>query len=128
MAVIRCHYCPRFTNVDEAGARFSGWRLFRGLSITGKQLDDAICPSCSGRGPGADIPTWDIRCRHCRWQFTDFWRAEDPPLLTATEALKFSTRHAIDCLSSNFEFMDQDGTWYTRWDEEFRLLLNEPIR
>lgn len=47
---IACHYCPEITFLTEEGARFEGWRIFKGVSLTGKRLDDVICPNCSGRG------------------------------------------------------------------------------
>lgn len=96
-AVIQCKHCPRTTRLTEAGARSIGWRMFTGISITGKQLEDVACPSCSGRGDHESTPpSWDVMCRTCGWQFSDEMYEDDPPLLSAWEAEQVAGDHHCD--------------------------------
>lgn len=48
--MIECNHCFNITFLTEPGARSIGWRFYNGLSLTGKVLNDVICPECSGRG------------------------------------------------------------------------------
>ena len=83
------------TRLTEAGARNMGWRFFRGLSQTGKPLDDVICPVCSDRGPEPDVPSWDIRCRACGWLYLEQYFGEEPdiPVIDVRDALKALAEH-----------------------------------
>lgn len=47
--MLSCVHCNAETIRPEAAARYLGWRVFRGTTLTGKQLVDVLCPSCSGR-------------------------------------------------------------------------------
>lgn len=42
---------PRVVVVDAARAR--GWHIFQGESLTGKDLDSALCPRCVGSNRAA---------------------------------------------------------------------------
>lgn len=42
---------PRVAHIDAARAK--GWHVFRGSSVTGKDLDTALCPNCIGTNRSA---------------------------------------------------------------------------
>ena len=69
---IRCKHCSRSTASSAAIARHLGWRMFSGFSLTGKPLNDVVCPWCAGTVPESDAePTWRVRCRTCDWEYDD---------------------------------------------------------
>lgn len=121
--------------LGEPAARFLGWRMFSGLSITGKELHDSMCPMCSGRGQNLEDHdwenhSWDIRCLTCTWLFSDEWVPGFIPLLTATEAWDYSLVHH-DCdpdengmvPESVFQYMNPLGKWFNQGDKEFTLQI-----
>ena len=55
---IRCKHCPSTTSSSPDAARMLGWRLFKGLSQTGKELDDVVCPGCAGTTTTIASPRW----------------------------------------------------------------------
>jgi hypothetical protein len=90
-AKIRCKHCPRSTYSSLDVARISGWRLFTGVSLTGKQLDDVVCPACAGTEPPKDEqPSWSVRCRTCDWVYEDDF---DEGPLSAREARQLALDH-----------------------------------
>jgi len=95
--VIQCKYCPRSTFSTYDAARMLGWRMFRGVSQTGKPLDDVICPSCAGTRPPAPAETWAVRCTTCDWSTED-----DPddyePVGTAADAVATGRGHECEPL------------------------------
>lgn len=116
--MIRCNYCPRITLLDEAGARFRGWRIYTGHSLTGKDIKDVICLKCSGRGKVEDdeelIPSWDVCCKTCGWQFSDEWDEQFIPLLDEREAYAKAQMHHC---TPEFQYMDQGGRHWLDQDE-----------
>ena len=114
---ISCHHCARSTISTPDVARASGWRMFQGLSQTGKELDDVVCPSCSGHEvPIQQVPSWVVEC-HCEWSSHEDWQPGDTPLLTAYEAMKFSRDHKCE---PEFKFISPEGKTYRSWDAEFQ--------
>jgi hypothetical protein len=51
---LQCQKCPDFFlwRIDdlttEYAARFSDWKVFRGISETGAWIDVVLCPKCGG--------------------------------------------------------------------------------
>lgn len=120
---ISCHHCPRTTKSSEAGARHLGWRFFKGLSLTGKPLDDVICPVCTGQdAPEPDeIPSWIVECA-CEWSSYEAWEPGDTPILTAYEAKRVAQTHRC---APEFTFISPSGQRFHEWDKQFRQELEE---
>lgn len=69
VAVVTCKHCPRMYRGNEEGARFLGWRIFKGASVTGKPLDDTACPVCAGTATDPEpLFSWRVRCNTCHWE------------------------------------------------------------
>ena len=125
MSHIKCHHCPRTTSVSEVSARLSGWRFYKGPSLTGKELDDVICPVCTGAIPPQElVPSWNMQCRYCDWSPADERELGDEPILTAYEASIVAAGHRCKPM---FLFIDPSGKQYRNNDEEFRFLVKETI-
>lgn len=109
--MIKCKHCDNWTNLPEAGARNIGWRLFNGLSLTGKPLGDVLCPVCSGRGEDPKMPTWNIECTTCEWNYIDEedWQVLKIPINSAEDADKIARDHKCEPW---FIFTDPQGTKY----------------
>lgn len=70
--VIACKHCAATTRLDRERARAAGWRMYHGPSITGKLLDDVICPACTGEKKPEEVGvTWLVRCNTCDWATGD---------------------------------------------------------
>jgi hypothetical protein len=73
--LIRCKHCPSTTASSPDAARMLGWRMFKGVSQTGKPLDDVVCPGCAGTTPITEdkpaSPSWRVRCNTCYWEWED---------------------------------------------------------
>lgn len=120
---IRCSHCTRTTRSSEAVARLQGWRFFSGVSQTGKQLNDVLCPVHSGRQEEmALIPSWVVHCVNCEWD-TDLERElDDPPILTAYEAELAARYHICEPV---FEFIRPDSRVFRQNDPDFQAEVNE---
>lgn len=70
---IKCKHCPTTTTTSVDVARVLGWRFFQGQSVTGKPLDDDVCPACAGTAapPEAPKPSWRVGCHTCDWVWED---------------------------------------------------------
>lgn len=94
MAEIKCKHCLRVTHSSRDGARVEGWRMFAGTSITGKALNDVVCPKCAGTGPQPDAePSWRVRCNTCDWEWEDEW---DEGPLSAEQAKRMADDHECE--------------------------------
>lgn len=96
---IRCKHCPRSTYSSLDVARMEGWRLFNGVSQTGKHLDDVVCPVCAGTNepPEPRPEGWVVACRTCEWQSNE--DPDDPDLfaeLTAKDAKWLAREHRCE--------------------------------
>ncbi len=66
--MIRCKHCTSTTMLGETAARVYGWRLFSGVSQTGKAFDDVACPVCAGTAKDpVSAASWSVRCTTCDW-------------------------------------------------------------
>lgn len=95
--ILRCLHCARVTALLEAGARHVGWRIYRGKTMSGREMVDVVCPVCSGRGPDPGPPTWDVECRFCHWKFTDDWQLTSDAVLTAWQTMNVIKDHNFRC-------------------------------
>lgn len=95
--VLRCLHCARVTALLEAGARFLGWRIYRGTTMSGREMVDVVCPVCSGRGPDPGPPTWDVVCLFCKWRYTDGWTLDSTALTVPQQVLNVIKEHNRDC-------------------------------
>lgn len=120
---IACKYCHRSTILTEAGARANGWRFYKGPSLTGKMLDDVICPVCTGEAKPEpeNIPSWIVECA-CEWTSHENWQPGDVPILTAYEAEQVARNHRCE---PEFRFISPEGKSYRDWDPEFMKELEE---
>lgn len=91
---IRCKHCARSTASSASIARHLGWRMFSGVSLTGKPLEDVVCPWCAGTAPESElVPTWRVRCRTCDWEY-DHEDGEGP--LDAKAAKQLARDHQCE--------------------------------
>lgn len=108
-----------------------GWRIFEGLSLTGKPMEDVMCPVHSGCGSDPGLPTaadsWDVSCMNCYWYFLDEFMPGDPVLLSAADAVAAAKQHIAVCEVKHkepvFEFKDQDDFWYGQNDPVFQTMV-----
>lgn len=87
-----CKHCGRsggMTSVEVL--RAGGWRLFEGVSQTGKPLSDVVCPWCAGTVE-TPPPGWKVRCRTCDWEYED----EDDEPLDAKPAKQVARDHECE--------------------------------
>jgi hypothetical protein len=92
LAGFQCKHCPSFTRSNEAGARMAGWRTYQGVSVTGKPLDDVVCPACAGTAE-PEAPTWRVHCITCDWDAAEEgWDSDDEPL-NALDAKMLAASH-----------------------------------
>lgn len=92
---IACKHCPASTRSALDVARLEGWRLFKGTSVTGKDLDDVVCPACAGTAkpqPDGVEQSWRVRCETCDWDYAEDWEPGDD-VLTAVEARELGHEH-----------------------------------
>jgi hypothetical protein len=88
---LACKHCNRRTYSSRDVARAEGWRTFQGKSVTGKDLDDVICPICSGTATPVDAgEVWTVGCSTCDWVSTE---DDDEPILDAPDAMAVATDH-----------------------------------
>jgi hypothetical protein len=92
---IRCKHCPRSTWSSLDVARVEGWRMYKGVSVTGKEIDDVACPSCAGTAapPGKPAPSWRARCRTCDWDSDEDAEEAGEGPLTARDAKYLARGH-----------------------------------
>jgi hypothetical protein len=108
--VIRCKHCDQSTRSSLDVARMDGWRLFKGVSLTGKPLNDVVCPRCADTAkPPNPEPTWSVRCNTCDWEWEDEY-GEGP--LGAKEAKRMADDHECD---PEMEIQSPDGGWHKPW-------------
>jgi hypothetical protein len=70
VSALVCKHCGNHSRSSMDVARADGWRTFSGVSMTGKPLDDVVCPSCAGTAkPGEE--GWSVRCLTCDWEWED---------------------------------------------------------
>lgn len=70
--------CGRSTGMTSISVlRASGWRLYDGKSLTGKDISDTICPWCAGT-TDKPAPGWRVGCYTCDWEWEDEY--EEGPL------------------------------------------------
>ena len=94
--MIRCKHCPSSTGSTLDAARMLGWRMFQGVSQTGKPLDDVVCPTCAGTASEPDAPeSWSVRCLACDWCSDDDGPDEEP-LLSAKDAYSLGYDHECE--------------------------------
>jgi hypothetical protein len=79
--------------MNEQGARAVGWRMFSGVSVTGKPLDDVVCPRCAGTAQDDQEPSWRVRCTTCEWQSDDDEDVTEEGPLTAQVAKELAADH-----------------------------------
>jgi hypothetical protein len=94
--MIRCKHCPSTTRSTNDAARMLGWRMFQGVSQTGKLLDDVVCPSCAGTARVPDVPeTWSVRCATCDWSSED-GDPDDYEAMSAKDAVACGHDHECE--------------------------------
>lgn len=119
---IRCKHCPRHTMMSEEAARFAGWRFYSGPSLTGKELNDVICPVCTGAvAPVTEVPTWVVECS-CDWSSQDDLEPGESPILTAWEAERVSRDHRCEPM---FTFITPEGVRYSERNKVFQEQVKE---
>jgi rubredoxin len=77
-------------------ARADGWRYFKGKSVTGKDLDDVICPACAGTAkpePDGLEKSWRVRCETCDWSYDEGWEPGDDLIVDARDAKSVADDH-----------------------------------
>ena len=90
----RCKHCPAVTCSTFDAARMLGWRFFTGKSVTGKEINDVVCPACAGNAePPEKKPTWRVGCRTCDWEWEDEY---DEGALTAKDAKHMANDHECE--------------------------------
>ena len=70
-AGIVCKHCGVTTKRTEQQARAVGWRMFDGVSQTGKPLSDVVCPTCSGAERPPVEGSWNVQCTSCGWEYLE---------------------------------------------------------
>jgi hypothetical protein len=91
--VIQCKHCVASTRSSLDVARAAGWRMFTGVSVTGKPLDDVVCPACAGTADPEDAPQgWRVRCNTCDWEYED----DDDGPLSPAEARQMAYDHECE--------------------------------
>lgn len=103
MRAIICKHCPASTGSSADVARAAGWRMFKGESITGKPIDDVVCPACAGT---AEPPPreWQVRCTTCDWDSDD----GEEPIRSGREAMDVARYHECE---SWIEVQRPGGEW-----------------
>jgi len=104
---VNCKHCPASTRSSEDVARLAGWRWFKGLSQTGKPLDDVCCPACSGADVEPAAASWSVRCDGCNWELEDD-PFDDPEPLDAKGALSIAHDHECEPV---MEIRAPGGEW-----------------
>lgn len=95
-ALIECKHCDARTNSSPAVARAAGWRMFDGVSQTGKPLSDVVCPSCAGEVDANQLiraKSWDVMCDLCDWTYSEVDNDDFEPLLSEKEAKQVARDH-----------------------------------
>jgi len=93
MGRIQCKHCAASTWSSRDVARLAGWRMFKGTSVTGKELDDVACPRCAGTAnPDAKLG-WRVRCDTCDWSSEE--DGDDDPY-TAKDAKQAARYHECE--------------------------------
>lgn len=101
---LRCKHCTRSTRSDAEVARLAGWRMFKGLSVTGKPIDDVICPICAGTSTPVEAgEVWTVGCKTCDWVSTE---DEDEPIEEAADAMAVAIDHRCE---PDIYLVDPDG-------------------
>lgn len=99
-AGLACKHCPAVTNSPEDVARAEGWRTFKGLSVTGKVLDDTVCPGCAGTAKddetAAAVKSWRVRCTTCDWSSEDDRDDDDGEVWDAKAAKEMADWHECE--------------------------------
>lgn len=72
--------------------RVKGWRIFDGLSQTGKPLSETVCPWCAGTAT-EPAPTWRVGCNTCYWEWEDDY---DEGPLSQKEAKRIADDHECE--------------------------------
>lgn len=91
---ISCKHCSRTTASSPDVARMLGWRMFTGTSVTGKAIDDVVCPYCAGTKDVKDEPSWQVGCYTCDWEW---WPEEgDEGPLTEKDAEMLAREHECE--------------------------------
>lgn len=91
MTRLQCRHCRRSTGNSADFARAAGWRTFKGASLTGKPLDDVICPWCAGTAEPE--LSWKVRCNTCDWESAE---DEDDEALDARDAKHLADDHRCE--------------------------------
>jgi len=77
-----CQHCATKATLTIGTARGLGWRIYDGLSVTGKRLSVRLCPACVGAGEvraGDGVPRgFDAECSTCDARMSDDWWDEEP--------------------------------------------------
>ena len=97
--LIACKHCAASTRSSMDVARAEGWRFFQGKSVTGKDLDDTVCPACAGTANDDDsaaaTKSWRVTCSTCDWSTEDD-RDDDGEILDAKAAKSMADFHECE--------------------------------
>lgn len=82
----------------EDCARATGWRVWSGTTMGGREVRRVFCPRCLGHAAEVDAaaePKWDARCRACDWGASDEDEYPAEPF-TAKDAQRWKDDHRCE--------------------------------
>lgn len=88
--VLTCQSCGHARESTALSARASGWRVYNGESVTGKDLSVVLCDACAT----GQIPVYVAACLTCGASSDEGAKPEDPPF-TKADAEAWESEH--DC-------------------------------
>lgn len=118
-----CKHCGASTLSSDDVARLHGWRWYRGESITGKQIEDVICPVCAGLAEPELPPAWSVGCRTCDWQYEP--DTDDDEIRDGRRAVDVAHDH--DCEPEVWIVMPGDSKEYRPYDFNRDGTLYRPV-
>ena len=107
-----CKHCGASSLSSDDVARLQGWRWYRGESITGKPIEDVVCPACAGFADPEAAKVWTVGCRTCHWQYEPF--EDDDEIRSGVRAVDLAHDH--DCEPDVYITMPNDPTEYEPYD------------
>lgn len=110
---LRCKHCPGSTYSSLDVARLVGWRVWSGITVGGKHVEDVVCPRCAGTEvpPEPKPEGWHVRCKTCDWDSREDADMQGDEPLDAANAKLLAREHRCDPL---VELCPPGGsdTWY----------------